>query len=147
MREREGQRDEASQQTAVAEQAPVEGARSERQAAGQIPPVHVAAAGAQGQTASELAYEDQNVTELKTKVDALVTAKFGGNFKKAFESYDSDHDGSIDKTELISLLKDADVGNAFTRTTWATKIIERLDKSADARIQWQEFESVFKALV
>jgi hypothetical protein len=44
--------------------------------------------GMMGETASELAYaeaegEDKNVTELKTKVGALVDKRFGGDYKKA----------------------------------------------------------------
>jgi hypothetical protein len=39
------------------------------------------------------AKEDENVTELKDKVSKLVRKKFGGDYKKAFDSYDVDKDG------------------------------------------------------
>jgi hypothetical protein len=108
-----------------------------------------AAGGVEGETASELAYEseDENVKELKSKVGTLVDGEFGGDYKKAFDHYDSDRDGGIHKAELVALLKDAGVGNGFTRGAWASGIIERLDKSTDEQIQWAEFESVFRAMV
>lgn len=93
---------------------------------------------------SDLAYEaDDNERELKEKVGKLVSTKFGGDYKKAFEHYDKDKDGSVTKGELVALLSDAGVGNGLTRGIWASKIIDRLDQDSDAAIQWAEFESVF----
>src|SRR5258706_10413208 len=111
---------------------------------GEVPPVHADAAAAPVHTASEKAYaEDDHERELKTKVGALVQSKFGGNYKAAFEHYDADKSGSIDKHELVHLLADAGVGSGLTRGTWASRIIEKLDSNADGAIEWSEFESVF----
>ena len=105
-----------------------------------------AVGGAEGnpdRSASQLAFEeDGNVKELKTKVGALVDKNFGSDFKKAFEHYDTDKDGSIAKAELVNLLEDAKVGNGVTRGAWANGIIEKLDQSGDAKIQFDEFQSV-----
>ena len=99
-----------------------------------------------GATASERAYaEDDHERELKTKVSALVANKFGGDYKKAFAHYDTDGDGAISKGELSDLLSDAGVGSGLTRGIWASKIIEKLDTSADKKIEWSEFEAVFTA--
>lgn len=95
---------------------------------------------------SQLAFEeDENEKELKTKVGALVSSKFGNDYKKAFDHYDRDKDGAVTKGELVELLEEAGVGNAITRGVWAKKIIEKLDASHDHAIEWSEFESVFRA--
>ena len=117
---------------------------------GEVPPVHAdkhadKAAGG-GHTASEQAFaEDDHERELKTKVGGLVQSRFGGNYKAAFEHYDADKSGSIDKNELVQLLSEAGVGNGLTRSTWAKGIIAKLDSNADGAIEWTEFESVFTA--
>ncbi|MDB4956851.1 MAG: GTP-binding protein LepA [Myxococcales bacterium] len=112
---------------------------------GPIPPVQLADASSSAPTASEQGYDgqDKNVEELKRKVGGLVAAKFGGSYKRAFEHYDADHDGGITKSELTALLGDAGVGNGITRGVWASKIIDKLDKSGDQKVEWTEFESVF----
>ncbi len=84
--------------------------------------------------------EDSNAKELKVKVSRLVSARFGGDYKKAFDAYDANHDGSINAEELKKLLKDADVGNFATRGAWVSGIMERFDKNKDGKIEWREFE-------
>lgn len=127
------------------EQIGEEQATRERYVGGHAPPV--APMGQQGgETASQLAYEeDEHERELKQKVGALVTHKFGGDYKRAFGHYDTDGDGAIGKAELVALLADAGVGSGMTRGIWASKIIDKLDTSSDGTIDWSEFESVFKA--
>jgi len=118
----------------------------EHYVAGKIPPVAEGGHAHQDRTASELAFEeDDNVRELKTKVGALVAKKFGGDYKAAFEFYDANKDGGVDKSELGHLLSDAGVGNGVTRGTWASRIIEKLDSDGDSKIEWSEFQSVFSA--
>lgn len=111
---------------------------------GHAPPVQQGF-GDQGGTAQLAFEEDENEKELKAKVGALVNKKFGGDFQKAFAHYDKDGDGAVGKSELVELLSDAGVGNGLTRGIWASKIIDKLDSSSDKKIQWLEFESVFKA--
>ncbi len=84
--------------------------------------------------------EDSNAKELKVKVSRLVSSKFGGDYKKAFDAYDTNHDGSINADELTKLLKDADVGNFATRGAWVSGIMERFDKNKNGKIEWKEFD-------
>lgn len=88
--------------------------------------------------------ESAEEKELKTKVKNLVNKKFGGDYKKAFNYYDKDHDNSINSKELEMLLKDADVGNWATRGSWVDAIIEKLDTNKNKKIEWIEFQNVIK---
>jgi hypothetical protein len=134
----EPQRAPAPEQETTTEETPA----PQRYARGPVPDVG-GAEGDPARSASQLAFEeDGNVKELKTKVSALVDRKFGADYKKAFEHYDTDRDGSIAKAELVKLLSDAGVGNGLTRGAWASGIIEKLDQSGDAKIQFNEFEAV-----
>jgi Ca2+-binding EF-hand superfamily protein len=83
--------------------------------------------------------------ELVEKVSKLVTDRFGGDFSRAFEHYDSGRkDGRIDKAELEALLKDADVGNWLTRGAWAAGIIDALDADKDGTISAEEFQAALR---
>jgi hypothetical protein len=145
MRDRESRREVPEQAEPIAPRREEETVSSTRFVGGQIPPVQLADAGTHPPTASEQGYDDKDkyAEELKAKVGALVGNKFGGDYKKAFDHYDTDHDGGITKSELTRLLSDAGVGNSLTRGTWASRIIEKLDKNGDSKIEWDEFESVF----
>ncbi len=121
-----------------------EGEAKTRFGNGQAPAVG-GAFGDQAGTANLAYEEDEHEKELKQKVGALVAKKFGGDYKKAFEHYDRDKDGAVQKSELVSLLAEAGVGNGLTRGIWASKIVERLDSGGDSAIEWTEFESVFRA--
>jgi hypothetical protein len=117
------------------------------QVGGEIPAVHTDATAAAGPTASQQAYdqgEDENVKELKAKVGALVQNKFGGDYRKAFDHYDEDKDGGVNKDEIVQLLKDAGVGNGLTRGAWAKGILKKVDQGKDGKIQWAEFDVVFR---
>lgn len=84
--------------------------------------------------------------ELTEKVQILVQNKFRGEWRKAFDHYDAIKvkDGRIGRDELLTLLKEADIGNWATRGMWADGIIEELDKNGDSHIAWNEFEAVIK---
>ncbi len=86
---------------------------------------------------------NEDIDELKTKIAALVRESYGGDYRRAFAHYDSDQDG-IDAEELKQLLEDADVGNVFTRGSWVSGIIAKVDANQDGRIAWAEFEQVIK---
>jgi len=138
-------RDVGAERELEHEQVGEEQATRERYVAGHAPPVAPISQQA-GETASQLAYEeDEHERELKQKVSALVTRKFGGDYQRAFAHYDTDGDGAVGKAELVALLADAGVGSGLTRGIWAGKIIDKLDSSSDGKIDWSEFESVFKA--
>jgi Ca2+-binding EF-hand superfamily protein len=83
--------------------------------------------------------------ELTAKVTRLVADRFGGDWHRAFEHYDSDpKDGRINKAELGRLLADAGIGNWLTRGAWADGIIAALDADKDGTISGPEFEAVLR---
>jgi hypothetical protein len=100
---------------------------------GEIPPVQVAQA-----------EEDPHVKELKLKVARLVDENFAGEYRRAFDHYDADHDGKMTKDEIKQMLSDAGVGNGLTRGAWADGILKKLDLDHDRGVKWSEFDSVFK---
>jgi Ca2+-binding EF-hand superfamily protein len=90
-----------------------------------------------------MASEEQR-RELADKVEALVRARFGGDYRAAFGHYDADRNGLVSKAELKALLKDAGIGSGLTRWAWADGVIDALDADGDGHISWPEFEAVFE---
>jgi Ca2+-binding EF-hand superfamily protein len=82
--------------------------------------------------------------QLTRKIAQLVAKKFGGDFRKAFDHYDTNKDGRIGKTELLPILVDAGIGNWLTRGAWADGIIAEIDLDQDGAISLGEFEAVVK---
>jgi RNA polymerase sigma-70 factor (ECF subfamily) len=87
---------------------------------------------------------EEDRKELVRKVDNLVTSRFSGDYKAAFEFYDKDRKGSLDEDELTECLSDAHVGNMFTVRAWARGVNQEVDKNGDNRISQDEFDSVVK---
>jgi len=83
--------------------------------------------------------------ELVTKISALVTAKFGGDYVACFNYYDADHNSKIDSNELYNALYDADIGNYFTRNAWVKGIIAALDTDRDGLLSFEEFQHAVMA--
>ena len=86
--------------------------------------------------------------ELVEKIQKLLVKKYGDtsveSMRKLFDAYDRDKDQKISPDELETLLKDADVGNSFTRGTWVKGVITALDQNADRKIDWTEFTAAIK---
>jgi Ca2+-binding EF-hand superfamily protein len=86
--------------------------------------------------------------ELVEKIQKLLKKKYGDasieSMRKLFDAYDRNKDERIDAGELEQLLKDADVGNAFTRGAWVKGVIAALDTNADKTIDWKEFSDAVK---
>jgi Ca2+-binding EF-hand superfamily protein len=86
--------------------------------------------------------------ELIEKIQSLLKKKYGDtsleSMRKLFDLYDKNHDSRIDGNELEQLLKDADVGNSFTRGMWVKGIVSQLDKNGDREVDWEEFAAVVK---
>ena len=86
--------------------------------------------------------------ELVEKIQKLLKKKYGDssieNMRKLFDEYDRDKDQKISPAELETLLKDADIGNSFTRGAWVKGVIGALDQNADRKIDWAEFTAAIK---
>lgn len=84
--------------------------------------------------------------QLVDSIGSYLQQNFGDrspdSMRKLFDRYDVDRDGKITKSELEKLLKDVDIGNAFTRGAWVRGILDKLDTNADKAISWMEFQTV-----
>jgi Ca2+-binding EF-hand superfamily protein len=88
-----------------------------------------------------MASED-NKRELEEKVTALVTTRFGGDYRAAFTHFDANSDGVIDNDELKTLLKEAGIGSGLTRWAWAKGVMDEADTDKSGTISWAEFEAL-----
>jgi Ca2+-binding EF-hand superfamily protein len=83
--------------------------------------------------------------ELVSRIKDLLNKKYGDtsieSMRRLFDLYDTNHDQKISEKELEQLLKDANVGNSFTRGMWIKGIISALDKNGDRQIDWAEFSA------
>jgi Ca2+-binding EF-hand superfamily protein len=82
--------------------------------------------------------------ELVLRIKELLKKKHGDtsieSMRRMFDFYDTNHDQKISEKELEQLLKDANVGNGFTRGAWIKGIIGALDQNGDRHIDWDEFK-------
>jgi hypothetical protein len=90
----------------------------------------------------EASQEDPRVKEIKDKVGALIKTKFKGDYKAAFNSY-ADKDNTVSKDGVKELLKDADV-DMLLRFFAVPRIMTKLDKNKNEKIEWSEFEPFLK---
>lgn len=75
------------------------------------------------------------------RVADLVARKYGGDYRRAFDHNDLNHDGFIDAVELSDILKMADVGNFIKRAAVVRYVLVRVDVARDGLISWDEFQS------
>ena len=73
------------------------------------------------------------------KIQILITNQFESP-QKAFEFFDEDGDGKLKKSELLKLLKNAEI-SGFIRGIVSSKLIEGYDSSGDELIDWKEFKA------
>jgi len=71
-------------------------------------------------------------------IHSLITGKFASP-EAAFQNFDKDKDGALNKDEIKDLLKEAGV-NAFLRGVVASEMIKGYDKSGDETINFEEFK-------
>lgn len=81
--------------------------------------------------------------ELIEKARILARNHYDGDYKKMFSYYDFNRDEKYSRRELILFLKDAKVGNPFTRGAWADGVFLYLDVNRDGYISKQEFLDAF----
>lgn len=73
------------------------------------------------------------------KIQILISNHFETP-EQAFNFFDADGSGKLKKSEIVKLLKQAEI-NGFIRGLVGSKLIEGYDKSDDEEIDWQEFKA------
>ncbi len=72
------------------------------------------------------------------KIQILITNKFKTP-EEAYNFFDEDGDGKLKKSEIVEMLKKAEI-SGFLRGIVSSKLIEGYDKSGDEFIDWEEFK-------
>lgn len=83
--------------------------------------------------------------QIYSKLKILISREYEDP-QKAFEFFDNNKDGSLERKEIKALLKKAEVSR-FLSGIVASKMIQSLDKSDDKKISWKEFKKVAKELM
>jgi len=73
------------------------------------------------------------------KIQILITNHFDTP-EEAFSFFDEDGDGKLKKSEVVQLLKEAEI-SGFIRGLVASKLVEGYDNSGDELIGWEEFKA------
>lgn len=73
------------------------------------------------------------------KIQILITNKFDSP-QEAFEFFDADSTSKLKKSEIVKLLKEAEI-NGFIRGLVGSKLIDGYDQSGDELIDWEEFKA------
>ncbi|ASO08283.1 hypothetical protein GQ41_0501 [Arenibacter algicola] len=78
------------------------------------------------------------------KIQILITNKFETP-EEAYNFFDGDGDGKLKKSEIVELLKKAEI-SGFLRGIVSSKLIEGYDKSGDELIDWEEFKEAISKI-
>ncbi|MFC4633442.1 EF-hand domain-containing protein [Dokdonia ponticola] len=73
------------------------------------------------------------------KLQTLITQDFNDP-KAAFAFFDEDGNGTLSKTEIVRLLKKAEI-SGLIRGFVANKLIEGYSKDGDEEVSWNEFKA------
>lgn len=82
--------------------------------------------------------------EILKKIKIILTQNFDSQ-EDAFNYFDKNNDKKLDKSEIINLLKQAEI-SGFLRSIVAKKLIEGYDDSSDKKIDWKEFKKAIKEM-
>jgi len=63
----------------------------------------------------------------------------------AFNFFDKDNDQKLTKSEIVNLLKDAEI-SGFIRGIVSSKLIEGYDYNGDELIDWEEFKTAISKI-
>ncbi len=74
---------------------------------------------------------------IMNKIQIVITNHFDTP-EEAFSFFDKNSDGKLKKSEIVKLLKQAEV-SGFIRGLVGSKLIDGYDKSGDDLIDWDEF--------
>lgn len=83
--------------------------------------------------------------EILGKIKIMISTKFDDP-KAAFDYFDGNKDGALNKKELKKMLKASKV-SGLLRSIVAKKIIEGLDKNKGKKVEWTEFETIVNDLM
>ena len=78
------------------------------------------------------------------KIQILITNHFETP-EDAFSFFDADSDGKLKKSEIVKLLKQAEI-NGFIRGLVGSKLIQGYDKTGDELIDWPEFKKAVEKI-
>ncbi len=73
------------------------------------------------------------------KIQIVITNHFDTP-EAAFDFFDKNGNGKLNKKEIVKLLKQAEI-SGFIRGIVSTKLIEGYDKDGDGYINWKEFKA------
>ena len=76
--------------------------------------------------------------DILSKIRILITNHFETP-EKAFHFFDGDKDGKLKKSEIKSLLKEAEICGFLTGIV-ASELLKGYDKDNDNAISWEEFK-------
>ena len=79
--------------------------------------------------------------ELVRKITAHVAERYGGDYRRAFDSQDLDRNGRVSRSELLGFLTACGVGTFATRSLWADAVLAELDLDRDGGISFEEFSA------
>ncbi len=82
--------------------------------------------------------------DILKKIKIVITQNFETE-KEAFDFFDNDKDGKLDKSEISSLLKAAEI-SGFLRGIVSKKLLEAYDDDGDDKIDWKEFKKAVKKM-
>lgn len=63
----------------------------------------------------------------------------------AFNFFDKSGDGKLSKSEIVALLKEAEI-NGFIRGLVSSKLIDGYDMDGDDKIDWKEFKKAISEI-
>lgn len=79
-----------------------------------------------------------NKESILNKIQILITNHFETP-EEAFNFFDKDGNGKLDRKEITKLLKEAKI-SGFIRGIVAKKLIEGYDSNTDDYVDWEEFK-------
>lgn len=81
---------------------------------------------------------------LLNKIQILIANHFE-TLEDAFSFFDADSDGKLKKSEIVKLLRQAEI-SGLIRSLGGSKLIDGYDKSGDELIDWSEFKAAIEKI-
>ncbi|GEQ85811.1 hypothetical protein ULMS_13190 [Patiriisocius marinistellae] len=82
--------------------------------------------------------------DILNKIHLLIATHFSSP-KDAYNFFDEDGNSTLNKSEIVKLLKEAEI-SGFIRGLVASKLIEGYDKDGDEVISWGEFKTAVEEI-